>query len=60
MTFPSLREAPRVRNSRISSISNHTFQQVVKTQATEEMFQQKVEVEESNTATVYDSKFSEW
>ena len=46
--------------TKITGELNEKLGEVIKTEATEEMFEQKVEVEETNTATVYDQKFSEW
>ena len=46
--------------TKITEELNEKLGEVIKTEATEEMFEQKVEVEETNTVTVYDQKFSEW
>mmetsp|Transcript_21718 Transcript_21718/g.65106 ORF Transcript_21718/g.65106 Transcript_21718/m.65106 type:complete len:105 (+) Transcript_21718:1519-1833(+) len=46
--------------TKVTEELNEKLGKVMEMKPTAEMFEQKVEVEETNTASVYDSGFSEW
>merc|ERR1712216_1036611 len=46
--------------TKVTEELNEKLGQVISTKATQEMYEQKVEVEETITASVYDQNFSEW
>mmetsp|Transcript_13764 Transcript_13764/g.41080 ORF Transcript_13764/g.41080 Transcript_13764/m.41080 type:complete len:112 (-) Transcript_13764:10-345(-) len=46
--------------TKVTEELNEKLGQVIATKPTEEMYQQKVEVEETATESVYDQNFSEW